>query len=346
MTHRSVPSAVDLAVDKAAQLPTSRSIPEVDSALTPTVVPLPTAPAETPTCHRCQGIGWIKRIRFDVEHAVPCALCAPPSVLNFYNTVSPTAPEVGTGEPFAELRAEAEEAIARSNPRNHDGLRIAVRPHDVLALLDAATPVSASPELTALLDDYAGKHYLTAYIDGIDSTSQYHELGGPSDEEVVAARTAIEEKFAEQAEKLATITRYGQDAANDLSDAWEEIRTLRRNTQEQIDDKHRILREYEEQATSLRASLARVKGELDAAKADAARFAGEANEYEESEAACCPEDVGFVEYIGALTAKLARIEEVGKFFEERKQFENAGRIFEAMRGENFGALGSSGASPE
>lgn len=48
MTHHSVPSAVDLAVDKAAQLPTSRSIPEVDSALTPLAAPLPTAPEPTP----------------------------------------------------------------------------------------------------------------------------------------------------------------------------------------------------------------------------------------------------------------------------------------------------------
>ena len=53
------------------------------------------------------------------------------------------APPAATTAPAAPLdldalESEATDALARSNPRNHDAIRIAVRPNAILALVAAA----------------------------------------------------------------------------------------------------------------------------------------------------------------------------------------------------------------
>lgn len=156
----------------------------------------------------------------------------------------PTAPEPTE---FAALRAEAEEAIARSNPRNHDGLRITVRPHVILALLSA--PSTAPAVVTPGLDTLLGAHE-TAVAHQVEALTRWGETSSAHwDAKVVvlAARTAIEAHVAtldEEREQARFAARYNADVAKQL-------------------DATRV--ELEAANVELRSTLSQIEGERDEA---------------------------------------------------------------------------------
>lgn len=71
---------------------------------------------------------------------------------------------------------------------------------------------------------------------------------------------------------------------------------------------------------------------LSALEAENERLHAEVNSYEEREAACCPEDVGFEEYITVMEGKIDRVTTVEGFYFMRGELETAGRIHEAIAG--------------
>jgi hypothetical protein len=135
------------------------------------------------------------------------------------------------------------------------------------------TTTTPEPSIGALLDRLEEARWAWAAASlNRDATKERHACA--------AARAAVEALFKDEARLAST------------------YQALYRKTLERGLDKTNTI-------TELRASLTQVAGERDAARV-------EASKYEEAEAACCPEDVGFVEYIGVLERRVAALTEAAQ----------------------------------